>query len=351
MQKPFSWIRNISEHIAELDAVPLFGNAPALDWDKLSEQLASRFETAGLKIGEKKQAWKTADELKEGLGESCLVTPIRLSPLNGHAFWLMPREHVSKLTGWMLGGQPLTSEILAEGFYRFLLLQTLDAASGLAPFNGLTLGLAEEASLPETDALCVDIQLSLEKRSCWGRLVIPPELQKNWCAHFASNTVSLLQNAPGLELSLSVQMGTFSLTKREWQSFKKGDVAPLRRGDTHHAALMLGTLPLFQAKIKQHKLHLLEDPFTHEETMEKHPENVDEPKPVSLKELPLNITIELAQLKMTLEKLLQLEPGNVIDVPIDTNQPVRLTVNGQLIGHGELVHVGEALAIRLLDKG
>lgn len=197
MQKPFSWTRKISEHIAELDAVPLFGNAPALDWEKLSEQLASRFETAGLKLGEKKQAWRTADELKEGLGESCLVVPVRLSPLEGHAFWLMPREHVSKLTGWMLGGQPLTSEILAEGFYRFLLLQTLDAASGLEPFKGLTLGLAEEISLPETDALCVDIQLSFEKRSCWGRLVIPPELQKKLVCTLCFKHRQFIAKCPG----------------------------------------------------------------------------------------------------------------------------------------------------------
>jgi type III secretion system YscQ/HrcQ family protein len=183
--------------------------------------------------------------------------------------------------------------------------------------------------------------------------VIEPRLLRSWVAHFASNPANLLQSkvSAGFELTLSVQMGSLSLTKKEWQSLKKGDCALLHRGNIHHAAVMLGPVPLFQAKIKQHKLHILDDPFTHEDSMEKHPEEPDSNKPVSLKELPLQITVEVARIQMTLEKLLQLEPGNIVDVSIDTTQPLRLTVNGQLIGHGELVHVGDALAIRLLDKG
>jgi flagellar motor switch protein FliN len=357
VQAPYSWIRKVADHVAEADRVPLYGNAPAFDWGTVSEKLAACFEMP-VKLGEKKQQWRSAEELKEGLGESCFVIPLRLSPLSGHAFWMMSREQMAKFTSWMLSGkanaQPLSSEILAEGFYRFLLLQTLNSLSETEPLQKFALSLAEEISLPHASAFCIDVELSFERRSCWGRLAIEPKLQQSWVAHFAANPSNLLQSkaAAGLELSLGVQVGSMHLTKKEWQSFKKGDFAPLNRGNIHHGTLMLGSIPLFQAKIKHHKLQLLDDPFTHEETMEKKSEeHSEEPKPVSLKELPMHVSVEIARLKMTLEKLLQLEPGNLIEIPIDPNQSVRLVVDGQLIGHGELVHLGDSLGVRLLDKG
>jgi type III secretion system YscQ/HrcQ family protein len=260
--------------------------------------------------------------------------------------------------------QPLSSEILAEGFYRFLLLQVLDAASSLDPFQKISIALSEEASLPHAEAFCVDITLSFEKRSCWGRLVIEPKLQKSWVDHFSKDPANLLQSkaAAGLELLLGLQVGSFSLHKKEWQSFKKGDFVPLKKGydiEKHsgHGTLMLGKIPLFQVKVKHHKIQLLDDPFTHEETMEKHPEHLptdttgESDEPISLKELPIQINVEIARIKMPLEKLLQLTPGNLIEVPIDPNQHVRLTVDGQLIGRGELVHLGTSLGVRLLEKG
>jgi flagellar motor switch protein FliN/FliY len=363
---PFSWIRKLADRLIELDGVPLYGNAPSFDWERLSTLLSSRFSMPELKLGEKKQSWRLSSELKEGLGESCLVIPLKLSPLEGHAFWMMPREQVAKFTSWMLSGkgqaQPLSSEILAEGFYHFLILQILDAASALDPFQKISMSLSEEPSMHHADAFCVDITLSFEKRSCWGRLIIEPKLQKSWVEHFSSDPANLIQSkaAAGLELSLSLQVGSLSLQKKEWQSFKKGDFAPLRKGydaEKHagHASLMLGNIPLFQVKIKSHKIHLLDDPFTYEETMEKHPEELpteNQPEePISLKELPIQITVEMARIKMTLEKLLQLAPGNMLEIPVDPNQTVRLTVDGQLIGRAELVHLGNTLGIRLLEKG
>ncbi|HEV7737332.1 MAG TPA: FliM/FliN family flagellar motor switch protein, partial [Chlamydiales bacterium] len=69
------------------------------------------------------------------------------------------------------------------------------------------------------------------------------------------------------------------------------------------------------------------------------------------KELPMNVTVELARLRITLEKLIQLVPGNMIELPIQPDQPVHLTVNGQVIGKAELVQLGETLGIRILEIG
>ncbi|MCC6127583.1 MAG: FliM/FliN family flagellar motor switch protein, partial [Chlamydiae bacterium] len=61
--------------------------------------------------------------------------------------------------------------------------------------------------------------------------------------------------------------------------------------------------------------------------------------------------VELARLKMTLERLTQLAPGNVLELPIETDQIVILSVGGKKIGKAELVYLGENLGVRILELG
>jgi flagellar motor switch protein FliN/FliY len=76
-----------------------------------------------------------------------------------------------------------------------------------------------------------------------------------------------------------------------------------------------------------------------------------EEEAVALKKLPILVTVELARLHITLEKLMQLAPGNLIDLPVHPDQAVKLTVNGQVVGQAELVHLGETLGLRILSLG
>jgi len=85
--------------------------------------------------------------------------------------------------------------------------------------------------------------------------------------------------------------------------------------------------------------------FEHEATQFSEAEG----QPISLKELPVHLTVELSRIRITLEKLMELTPGNLIELPIHPDQAVKLTVNGQLVGNAELVHLGETLGIRILN--
>jgi len=61
--------------------------------------------------------------------------------------------------------------------------------------------------------------------------------------------------------------------------------------------------------------------------------------------------IEIGQIQMTMEKLLLLEPGNVLDLNINPENGVDLVVNGKRIGKAELVRLGESIGIRILELG
>ena len=72
---------------------------------------------------------------------------------------------------------------------------------------------------------------------------------------------------------------------------------------------------------------------------------------VSPKNIPLTLTVEVTRLKMSLEKLMKLKPGNVIDLPVSPEQGVDLTVNGKRVGRGQLIQIGDVLGVKLTELG
>ena len=370
---PFFWIRKIASHLQEHDQIPLFGQSPSFDWEQVTATLARCLGVPHFSVSAGAASWKTADTLQEGLGDDCIVFPLKLSPLTGSAFWIMPKESVRKLSSGLMNGQikgrPLSSEALTTGFYRYLVLQALDAVSKIAPFEQFSMLMSENSPFPQTDAFCIDIEMNLDKLHCWGRLAIEPALRSSWAEFFAKTpTEAILSNhAKATEVTLGVKVGSVQLHQDEWNGLNPGDFILLDQESydprKHQGAayLMLGTDPLFQLKIKQNKLQLGDYAFIYEDSMAEHntPE-ASETKAaislsqatetsVSLKDLPVHLTVELTRMKITLEKLMQLTPGNLIELPIHPEQTVKLTVNGQLIGHAELVHLGENLGIRILS--
>jgi flagellar motor switch protein FliN/FliY len=123
--------------------------------------------------------------------------------------------------------------------------------------------------------------------------------------------------------------------------------------------------PIFQAKIKKNKIHILdyanyyEEKKIMEEKIEEtteEEEKIEEVSPVeegaiSIKDTPLKVTVELAKISMTLEKLTSLQTGNFLELSTSLEGPINLTVNGKKIGKGELISLGETLGVKILEIG
>lgn len=363
MNAPLSWIRTIAAEMPELNTIPLFGNAPPFDWAAFSSALASRFGLPKAAFRAGNQVWRAAQEIKKGLGTEIHTLSIAITPL-GTAYLLMSAEDRVKLTTWMMKPshkpRPSLSEIFQEGFARFIAMQTLDVIQDMAPFNEVSLHLSEEEGVVEK-AFCIDIEIDLDGKSSWARLVIPEELRAKWIQHFSHlPTEYFPQNiANQTQIQLSLKTGSVILHQEELKKLQAGDFVLLDQGsyDAHKGAgvcfLMLGSTPLFNAKIKQNRVELIDYAFYYEENMENKGEEL-QPSPqegemVALKEMPVYVTIEIARLKMTLDKLMNLTPGNTLELPVHPDQGVSLTVNGQTIGRAELVYLGEQLGVRILE--
>ncbi len=68
-------------------------------------------------------------------------------------------------------------------------------------------------------------------------------------------------------------------------------------------------------------------------------------------DLPITLVVEIGRIQMSIQKLMELQPGNTLDLNIHPENGVDLVVNGRRIGKGELIKLGETLGIRLLDIG
>jgi flagellar motor switch protein FliN/FliY len=354
MNTPLSWLRRIAGELPELNTVPLFGNSPPFDWSFFSSKLATRFGFAQMKIEPKEEIWREFSAIKKGLKVDTQILSINIAPL-GNVYWLMSHEDLIKWTTYLMkpSQKPRApfSEIFQEGFYRFTAFQILDALQELKPFSELSLQINEEEFLEPNKAFCIDIEIDLDTKSCWGRLVIPEEMRSKWIQHFSHLQRDYFPKeiAKQTYLDLSLKTGSVVLSREEWAEIQIGDFVLLDQGsyDAHKGTgvslMMLGKTAVFNAKIKQGRVELIDYAFYYEDNMEKTEEMA------SLKEMPLHVTVEIARLKMTLDKLMHLSPGNTLELPVHPDQGVSLTVNGQVVGRAELVYLGEQLGIRILE--
>ncbi len=80
-------------------------------------------------------------------------------------------------------------------------------------------------------------------------------------------------------------------------------------------------------------------------------ESPKELEPISPENIPMTIVVEVCQISMSVQKLLELTPGNLLDLGIFPENNVRLSVNGKIIGKGEILKIGETLGVRILEIG
>lgn len=69
----------------------------------------------------------------------------------------------------------------------------------------------------------------------------------------------------------------------------------------------------------------------------------------AFQDLPLSVEIVLGYRELTLREAETLAPGSVLDLQRAASDPVRLAVNGRVIGTGELVDLDGRLGVRILD--
>ncbi len=430
----YDWIRTIDPELKALDTIPLTGAAPSFPWADLSSRLARSFDREGFSIQPKDIMWRTTDQLYDGLGDSPFPLIFAVPILKGDVCWVMPEQEMVLLETWLLTKEshPISFQdrALSESFYRFFALEVLYHLSQTSFDKSIAPILTNKTVLPQEDALCLDISLSMHDQTLWGRLIISPDLRHSWVEHYASHGPSPLtqQMAQAVEVQVHLEAGKTQLSLAEWSAVSLGDFIVLDScsldadGSAGRVMLTVNGKAAHRGKIKDGNLKILELPliqevnppplqalntpqevpppmakhedededdlsdldFTEDEELEDE-ESFDESllndeeeeklspppakpvkpepskvetsaKPVSEtpytpEHIPVALTVEVGRIQMTMENLLRLEPGNMLELNVHPEDGVDLTINGKLVGRGELLRIGENLGVRVLELG
>ncbi len=63
--------------------------------------------------------------------------------------------------------------------------------------------------------------------------------------------------------------------------------------------------------------------------------------------IPVEVTVELGSAQLTLQEVLNLNAGAIVELKRDAEEPLDLVVNGQLIARGEVVAVDDKYGIKI----
>lgn len=430
----FDWTHELSPDIKGLDEIPLTGTAPPFPWGELASLLSQSFERDDITITPGAIAWRTKEDLFEGLGDSIFPLTFAIPSLQGTACWVMPEQEMANLESILLTKEshPLSFQdrALSEAFYRFLALETLYGISRINFDKTIAPILTEHTALPSEPSLCLDVSISIQGQTLWGRLVISQELRRSWIEHFAARgKPSALTNemTKKVDIFLHLEAGRTDLTFTEWSKVAVGDLVGLdlftldRKAFTGPLTLTIAGKSAFKADLQEGKVKIVEissyqevpSPMaknTPDDESNEQENNTDEledlteetlgdeefeldedletedllaetpttgiaeetaiseapakevvkekeaarPKslissPISTHDIPMTVAIEVGRIQMSMEKLLTLEPGNVLDLNVHPEDGVDLVVNGKTVGKGELVRIGEVLGVRVLE--
>jgi flagellar motor switch protein FliN/FliY len=79
-------------------------------------------------------------------------------------------------------------------------------------------------------------------------------------------------------------------------------------------------------------------------TLEKKPTGI-----ASIEEIAMPVVVEVGRIQLTVKQLLEMQPGNTLELNVHPESGVDLVVNGTCIAKGELLRIGEILGIRILE--
>jgi flagellar motor switch protein FliN/FliY len=400
------WQKAITELLQETKEIPLWGTAPAFPFDNFNQTLKERFEIPDLHVDSRHVDWIPAGGWREGAGAKPLVFALEAPRLAGHVFWVVSVEEMKELCfSFLLSSHPTenmkdTPLSFLKGFYRFLCLKALDTLAELEAFPGLRFTFSNQETVPDEPMFGIEASISCKGTKSFAKILVPQKTLGSF-KEFFRDRGSLLskEQAANIEVALPLVIGNSTLGHHAWKQLHIGDFLILDHCDYKpkikrgKARLFLEGHPIALCSLRGNSLEILEYQFDKEEIVkdeEEYPEEEheefeeggldepaeaeegefleeeleeelpEEPEALSLpieempalgKEIPINLCVEVARIKMSLDKVLALKPGNLIELLVGPEQGVTITANGKAIARGELLLLGEALGVKITELG
>lgn len=398
------WLGYVERLILEHDDIPLLGGAPEFPIHELSLKIAQKFKLEDFAIEYSDFKWSMPSDLWEGLGENIKKVAFHLPPLEGLGILGVSSVDLSRLMAWVLNHKQSTMALfdypLQEGFMHYLGAELMKMIEELNYLKGMQLRIASKETIETEPSLISHLRIKLGQETVCARLALSSTLRKGYAKQWSMRPEMLSEDKLShIEVAGHITMGQVQLPLSEWNNVETGDFICLDKcfydpfEKKGRLFFTVGDKPLFRVLVKSGSVKLLENPFyeedstmdeeelndaegfndddeemTFDEELEEFPESekeeleeegeeniavkeADESTSISSEDIPITITVEVKRLKMNAKTLLNLRPGNLLELDIEPEAPVNLTSSGKRVGRGELIRIGDVLGVRVLEIG
>jgi flagellar motor switch protein FliN/FliY len=394
-----SQLAHLSPELFKLDAVPLFGTLSPFPVEAFAKKISDKLKIGNLTIEASVPKWIEGDKRTSGLGSKFSLFELSSASLKGALFVFISDGEQKSLFKALV---PIDSSVIdpeyQEGITPFLLFEALSTLKELGWPEGIAFAASEIEHLPDEPLLSQDVTFSFQGKTFSLRIAFSKTLQEFLQTMGAQKEFKHLidaSRADQFDVTAHLEIARIPLTLAEWKGCAPGDFLLLPAGsfdadgEKSKVLLTIEGRPLFRAKIKEGNLKILEHPLAYEETEMNREENTEEEfeeveaedideaeeeteggeeeeeapvqkkavpakkvetkKPITPEEMLLPLVVEAGRIKIKLKTLMELEPGNVLELDLHPERGVDLVVNGNLIGRGELLKIGEAIGVRILE--
>jgi flagellar motor switch protein FliN/FliY len=392
------WQNSITALLPEITTIPLWGNLPIFPLEQFNAALREELSCIDLQITVESTTWISPGGWRGSLDENPLILALESPLFSGKLFWVLSPDQLRKQSLLFLAEPPMLerneefSLPFLLGFYHFLALKVLNLLTELEIWRSLQLRLSEQTSIPDEPMLSVPLSISSKETKSGAHILVSKEILGSIKKLYQDAPPSLTpEQCANLLLPLSVTVGNITLKSSEWQKLEVGDFVILQNHDYElskrrgKARLLLGERAIALCHLQRGSLKILQHYFDEEDLMDDHEDDeeyereedemdeedfdeeemeedeelAEEPTleaplsmetlPPLIKELPIRLSVELTRLKMSLEKVIALSPGNFVELPLSSQQTVTLLANGKAVARGELVLLGEVLGVKIVE--
>jgi flagellar motor switch protein FliN/FliY len=385
MNTKSSWTKQVIDAVDHTLGNYSFGKSPTFDLDGFTEQLKPLFPNQSIQLDIHSQDYVKADQVLKSAGANPTIISLELAPISSPIFLSISAEDIQTLTLLLLSKEMKNSfheTELLKGFFRFFFIEVLKIFKLFNPYEGLSLRLSDQPfSIKES--YCIELSLGVENIRSMIRLIIPVEFQKLFAQFYEKRKIPLKDrlNFSSITLELQLSLGSSVIKKEELDQIKIGDLLILDHSSYHpktkkgHFKLSYKNLPLFQVKLKEDQLKILDFIAVGEETYMDDIDDMDDmdeigdiddemmeedsfTAPVEEKsteslinpsKIEMTIVCEIGKFEMNLEHLLELKPGSTIPLSKRPEDGVYLTLNQKKIAKGEVVQLGDIIGVKILE--
>lgn len=248
--------------------------------------------------------------------------------------------------------EPSLRELPASAVAALLLELALAGPLGhLEAALGETVRLVDvKQAVPAPDQLRIGLDCAYDGEPFIGCLLLPHDAVPVLQRLVRQRRTGLAAEPP---LMLAIRLGLARLDLTTLRSLTPGDAVLIERPAEGLAAVVVGERRVALGRLAGTKLTLEASPQPagaiglEDWTMANDSFGGIDPEDASLDELQITLVFELGRKTATLAEVRGLAKGHVIELGPLAEQQVSVLANGRRIGQGELVQVGEAMAVRL----